>query len=100
MVSKCLNSYCSATFRYMGQGRLFRVDFADLARQGLLAGKKIVTTIRSKAQPVEHFWLCEKCSTTMTIELSDAGEVRLVPLEYLAQIPLRQLLHRQTLNAG
>jgi hypothetical protein len=61
------------------------VDFADLGRQGLLAGKKVVTSIRSKANPIEHFWLCEKCANTMTIEVSDAGEVRLVPLEVSAQ---------------
>jgi hypothetical protein len=98
MVSKCLNSYCSATFRYMGQGRLFRVDFADLARQGLLADKKVVISIRSKAQPVEHFWLCEKCSTTMTIKLSEAGEVQLVPLEALAQSPSAGSLPRGSIS--
>jgi hypothetical protein len=61
------------------------VDFADLGRKSLLAGKKVVTSIRSKAQPIEYFWLCEKCSNAMTIELSDAGEVRLVPIEASAQ---------------
>ncbi len=87
MVSKCLNSRCSATFRYLGQGRLFCVDFADFGRQSLLAGRKVVTSIRSKDQPIEHFWLCEKCSATMTIRLSEAGEVQLVPLVALAQSP-------------
>jgi hypothetical protein len=62
------------------------VDFADLNRKSLLAGKKLVTSISSKAQPIEYFWLCEKCSNVMTIELTDAGEVRLVPLEGSAQI--------------
>jgi hypothetical protein len=87
MVTKCLNSCCSATFRYWGQGRLFGVDFADLERQGLLVGTKVVTSIRSKANPVEYFWLCEECATTMTIEISEAGEVRLVPLQGSAQAP-------------
>lgn len=52
-----------------------------------MAGKKIVASIRSKANPVEHFWLCEKCAGTLTIELSEAGEVQLVPLEALAPKP-------------
>ena len=52
-----------------------------------MAGKKLVASIRSKANPIEHFWLCEKCATKMTIELSDAGEVRLVPFEVPAQKP-------------
>ena len=81
MLSKCLNSRCFATFQYFGQGRLFRVDFADVGRKHAQAGKEMLTCIRSQACPIEHFWLCDECAATMTIELSDAGEVRLVPLE-------------------
>ncbi len=50
-----------------------------------MAGKQLVASIRSKANPIEHFWLCKKCATKMTVELSDAGEVRLVPLEVSAR---------------
>jgi hypothetical protein len=37
--------------------------------------------------PMEHFWLCERCAATMTIELSNSGEVHLVPIE--ASVPKR-----------
>jgi hypothetical protein len=87
MLSKCLNSRCSATFKYLGSGRLFRISFTEESRRFAMAGKKLVASIRSKAQPIEHFWLCERCATAMTIELSDAGEVRLVPFEVPAQKP-------------
>jgi hypothetical protein len=87
MLSKCLNPHCSATFHHMGQGRLFRIDFAEAGRKSALAGKEIVTSIRSKRCPIEHFWLCEQCATTMTIALSDAGEIHLVPLETAATKP-------------
>lgn len=87
MVSKCLNSYCSAIFKYFSRGRLFRVDFTEAGRRNAVANKKIIASIRSKANPIEHFWLCEKCAAEMTIELSDAGEARLVPLEVSAQKP-------------
>jgi len=87
MVSKCLNSYCSTIFKYFGRGRLFRIDFTEVGRRSAVANKKIIASIRSKANPIEHFWLCEKCATTMTIELSDTGEVRLVPFEVPAQKP-------------
>jgi hypothetical protein len=87
MVSKCLNSGCSATFRYLGQGRLYCMDFAAWDRHNLLAGKKVVTSIRSKVWPIEYFWLCERCAATMTIGLSDAGEVQLVPVEVSGQNP-------------
>jgi len=87
MVSKCLNSRCSAAFKYFGRGRLFRINFTEESRRFAMAGKKLVASIRSKANPIEHFWLCEKCATKMTIELSGAGEVRLVPFEVPAQKP-------------
>lgn len=85
MVSKCLNSCCSVSFRYLGTGRLYCVDFADVGRRNEWAGKKTVTSIRSKACPVEYFWLCERCAATMTIELSESGELQLVPLEVSAR---------------
>lgn len=78
MLSKCLNPQCVATFQLLGQGQLFRINFTEAGRKSTLAGKKSVTCIRSNTQPVEHFWLCEKCATTMTVKLSDAGEVRLI----------------------
>ncbi len=88
MLSKCLNSRCSATFQYFGQGRLFRVDFADVGRKCALSGKEVIPSVRSKACPVEHFWLCEQCATTMTIALSDGGEVRLIPYEAADRKPV------------
>ncbi len=80
MLSKCLNSRCSATFQYFGQGRLFRVDFADAGRKRASSGKDTVAPIRSKACPIEHFWLCEACAATMTLALSEGGEVCLIPI--------------------
>lgn len=85
MVWKCLNSCCNATFRYLGKGRLYCMDHADLGRRKLSTGKKTVISIRSKAWPVEYFWLCERCAAMMNIELSDAGELRLVPVDNAAR---------------
>jgi len=92
MLSKCLNSRCSATFQYFGQGRLFRVDFADAGRKRALAGKETISSIRSKACPIEHFWLCEDCAAVMTIELSDGGEIRLVEIEAAGRKPVLSAL--------
>jgi hypothetical protein len=44
----------------------------------------MVASIRSKSRPVEHFWLCENCARTMTVALSDAGEIQMIPLETAA----------------
>jgi len=81
MLSKCLNSHCSAAFRYLGQGKLFRVDFADVGKKQSRKSRGLATSVRSQSQPVEHFWLCENCAKTLTVELSDAGEIRLVSLD-------------------
>lgn len=91
MLSKCLNPQCSATFQYFGQGRLFRIDFAEAGRKRALAGKETVSSIRSKACPIEHFWLCEDCAAVMTIELCESGEVRLLPNAVSARRPVAAL---------
>ena len=87
MLSKCLNPSCSAIFQYLRQGRLFRIDFAEAGRRGARSGQEIADSFPNKARRIEHFWLCEKCASTMTIEVNDAGEVRLVPFEILAEQP-------------
>jgi hypothetical protein len=87
MLSKCLNSCCSATFQYLRQGRLFRIDFADASRRSACSGRQDEDSRPSKARSIEHFWLCEKCAATLTLKVSDAGEVSLIPFGVLAEQP-------------
>ena len=87
MLSKCLNPCCSATFQYLRQGRLFRIDFTEMDRRSARSGQQIADSQRGNARPCEHFWLCEKCAATMTIAVSGAGEVCLVPFEVSAGQP-------------
>lgn len=87
MLAKCMNSNCPATFQYLHQGRLFRIDFNEEEKKNALSGRKTVAPIRGRANPIEHFWLCESCAATMTIGLSEAGEVHLLPLEGVARAP-------------
>jgi hypothetical protein len=84
MLAKCLNPRCAARFRYLGEGRHFRLDFSEASRrkQALLGG---TPPALEKERPVEHFWLCESCAPQMTIQFSEAGEVRLVSLEGVAK---------------
>jgi hypothetical protein len=88
MVSKCLNSQCSEVFKNLGRGRLFRIDYTEQCRRGAMTGKNNVVLIRSKATPVEHFWLCDKCASTMTVQFSEIGEVILKSLKSLSLAPL------------
>ena len=72
MVAKCANPSCSRTFHYLAEGRLFRLE-ADPA----LSLSDNPTFEDSKI--VEYFWLCEACSTSMTLRLDEKGKVVAVP---------------------
>ena len=84
MLSKCLNPHCSATFRYLRQGRLFRVDFNEISRRHGDHHKP--GPLHHHPFPVEHFWLCEDCAQSLSLQVNDAGEVRLVSLTTLKEV--------------
>jgi hypothetical protein len=81
MVSKCLNPLCPATFKHLGQGRLFRIDFREADKKNDAAANNVVASVVGGANPIEHFWLCERCAASLTITLSHSGEVQLLPGE-------------------
>lgn len=87
MLSKCLNPRCTATFQYLDQGRLFRIDFNEAARKRASSGAK-KNNARSKTPPIEHFWLCQKCAQAMTVALNERGEVGLIALQPEATGPV------------
>jgi len=67
MVAKCSNPSCSAPYRYLRDGKLFRLESNP-------------TLPQSKSDRVEYFWLCPACSSTMTLHLREDGTVVRVPL--------------------
>jgi hypothetical protein len=67
MVAKCSNPSCSASFRYLGKGKLFRLE-ADPPLSG------------STSNRAEYFWLCGRCSSTMTLRLGEDETVVAVPI--------------------
>jgi len=62
MLAKCSNAWCSATFRYLDEGRLFQLETDP-------------TLESSKTRATEYFWLCKGCSTGMTLRLAQDGSV-------------------------
>lgn len=63
MLSKCLNSTCSTPFRYLREGRIFRLEIPS---RGAVS-----------VQRWEYFWLCGRCCTTLTVVVKDgAGTVQ------------------------
>lgn len=70
MLVKCTNPSCFASFRYLRDGRLFRLE-------------RDPTLWSSKSNRVEYFWLCHRCSPEMTLRLIEDGTVITVLLPEL-----------------
>jgi hypothetical protein len=67
MVSKCANPSCSAPFRFLHQGKVFRVETQpESPNQESLSPKK-------PARHLEFYWLCEHCASLMTLAVSKDG---------------------------
>lgn len=54
MLAKCVNSVCSAQFRFLHQGKLFEVEI------------QYARTPTGKVQ-VERYWLCDQCAEQVTL---------------------------------
>jgi hypothetical protein len=78
MVTKCANPQCSTPFRYLRDGKVFRIDVDE--------PENTVADPRGLEKPwhrVEHFWLCGKCALTMTLVSEKGRGVTAVPLSQL-----------------
>jgi hypothetical protein len=62
MVAKCTNPLCSASFRHLEEGMLFRLETDPTLRS-------------SNLKTPEYYWLCGSCSAAMTLHISEEGEV-------------------------
>ncbi len=71
MLSKCANPSCTEVFRYLGKGRLFRLE-ADPA---LRSYNSLPETIQE-----EYFWMCSSCAEQFTLHLEEGGQVTVIPL--------------------
>jgi hypothetical protein len=72
MLAKCVNPSCLTSFRYLEDGRLFRLE-SDLP---------LGPRNREKS---EYFWLCAPCCRTMTLRLDEHARVAVTPLTQSAQ---------------
>jgi len=73
MVAKCANPTCGRAFRYLREGRLFRLE-PDPA-------------FGSRAEfdhSIEYFWLCKACSDSMSLRLDTQG--RILPEPFAAPL--------------
>ena len=65
MLSSCANPGCDESFRYLGEGKLFRL-------QAETKGSS------SEISKPEYFWLCEHCSHITSLRLTEDGRVIVV----------------------
>lgn len=73
MLSKCSNPDCSADFRYLHTGRLFRFD----SRKGAEVGNG---SAQKAPKGIEFFWLCEDCAAKFTLVPDAAAGMRIISL--------------------
>ena len=69
MLAKCANPTCSAPFRYLHEGKLFRLD----------PGAGPPSPAGRQPRQLQYFWLCERCAHTLTLEMR-AGKISARPL--------------------
>lgn len=61
MVTKCADPPCSARFRYLREGRLFRLE--------------------AECDKEEYFWLCSECASKMLLKVEKGRGVVTLPLQ-------------------
>jgi len=76
MLHKCANSECSNPFRRLEEGKLFQVEVGP---SPILASGRGMSQRRRQVRHVERFWLCDKCSSLLTLTF-EKGKVVTVPL--------------------
>jgi hypothetical protein len=73
MLAKCANPSCSASFRNLQEGRLFRLETDPESNSD-------ANSDASRQSRVEYFWLCGPCSEFMALRLGQDGTVVTVSL--------------------
>ena len=73
MLAKCANPSCSASFRNLQEGRLFRLEADPEPAPS-------ANSYASSQSRVEYFWLCGPCSESMALGLGQDGTVVTVSL--------------------
>jgi hypothetical protein len=75
MLSKCANPGCAATFLYLHQGKLFRLDTSI----EVVASTSAPET-KKPARRVEFFWLCPPCAAELTLGYKKGTGITVIPL--------------------
>ncbi len=78
MLSKCANPACSTPFRRLREGKLFQVE-TECWPQAKQPAARLVSR-RRPWRRVEHYWLCDQCSFSITLTFDRERGMIAVPL--------------------
>ncbi len=78
MLHKCANPACSNIFRRLSEGKLFQVE-TELFEPSS-AGRAGANRNTRPARRVEHYWLCNQCSSFLTLTYERGQGMITVPL--------------------
>ena len=82
MLAKCANPACSATFRYLHEGKLFAIESrADSLKRGPPADAEYA----SRSKSPQNFWLCSSCCRDLTVQTDGDHGITLVGKETAPQ---------------
>jgi hypothetical protein len=77
MLCKCANPECSASFRNLHQGKLYRARMPNNDQRRTSAGEG--NSIRKPAKQLEFFWLCEGCAQHLTLAFDPQSGITVRP---------------------
>ncbi|HVO80998.1 MAG TPA: hypothetical protein VMT28_09715 [Terriglobales bacterium] len=78
MLHKCANPACSNVFRRLSEGKLFQVESEYL--EAVSPGKSVPARNPRGVRKVEHYWLCNDCSSFLTLIFDRGQGMITVPL--------------------
>jgi hypothetical protein len=78
MLSKCANPDCTAAFRYLSHGKLFRLD--TTSGNSIPDAFGMDPTAKKPARHIEFFWLCEDCADTVTLAFKKGEGITMQPV--------------------
>jgi hypothetical protein len=79
MLSKCANPKCPSPFLYLSKGKLFRWETPSVSSQKPEFGSDPLA--KQPPNRIEFFWLCSRCSPTMTLVYEKGTGITVKPLE-------------------
>jgi hypothetical protein len=84
MLSKCAKPGCPASFLYLHEGKLFRLDSSTE-----ILARIPVSEVTRPSHRFEFFWLCDQCAVELTLGYNKGVGITVVPL-------LKRLARAQT----